>query len=219
MNKWITVATQTLLAKSAQANDFNKAKEEWFVTEKVFDSYLLQCNELPACELCHHEKIRWQFEIQNKINKNTLLVGSTCITKFDIPASTNNITFFHGKIRDSLLLYRIKIIKDQYIKNHILELLNQTKNNEDNNKIKEIERFWIENECFTPQMAYEFINKCKQNSINIHEIVITITLRKIDYRIEILHMKNDEYSLIIPYLGENQILRCNKIRHVIEKKT
>ena len=219
MSKWITIATENLLANSADVKDFDEAIKEWFVTEKVIDSYLVQCSELPACELCRHEKIRWQFEIQNKRNKNTLLVGSTCITKFDIPASTNNVTFFHGKIRDSLLLYRIKTIKDQYIKKHILGLLNQTNNNEDNSKIKEIENFWIDNECFTPQMAYEFINKCKQNNIDIHEIEINITLRKIDYKIEILHMNNDEYSLIIPYLDENQILRCNEIRHAIEKKT
>lgn len=213
MTNWQAIATKNLVSQSVKTTDFDIARKEWYVTEKVIDSYVSGCATLPACELCHHEKIRWQFEIQNKINKNTLLVGSTCITKFDIPATNSEATFFHGKIRDKLLAFRVQTIKNQYIKDHISVLLNQSKNTEENNKtIQEIEIFWTAHNCFTPKMAFDFVNICTQNKIDIQEIEINVTLRKIDYRLEILHMKVHEYKLIVPYLDKNQKATCNNIR-------
>lgn len=37
-----------------------------------------------CCELCDQEKLRYQFQIQNKYTRNKLWVGSSCIFKFSI---------------------------------------------------------------------------------------------------------------------------------------
>jgi hypothetical protein len=212
MQKWLEIATENILLNSVNKIDFNSAKEEWLITEKVIDNYVIDCNDLPCCELCCHEKLRWQFEIQNKLNGNKLLVGSTCITKFDIPVSTNNAAIFHGKIRDDLLLYRIRLIKDQYVKNHIKELFKYIKERVQVEKIEEIEKYWINENCLTPDMAVAFISLCIKTKLNIQELEITISIKRIDEKIGILHMKNEEYEIIKPYLDEKQVKRCNEIR-------
>ena len=55
---------------------------EWFYTGNTID---LEAPEA-QCELCDHPDIRYQFIIQNEYTGNELLIGSECITKFDIRA-------------------------------------------------------------------------------------------------------------------------------------
>lgn len=214
MRNWIDVATDNLLASSVDQRDFANAKKEWVITDKVIDNYLLLNSDcqLPFCELCHHEKLRWQFEIQNINNRNRLLVGSTCITKFDIPVSASNTTVFHGEIRDGLLLYRIKMIKEQYIKKHIADLFKCIRDEEEVHRVHEIEEYWISNNCFTPMMAVSFITLCELKTIDIHEVELSISLKRLDDRIEILHLGNNDFNKIKPYLNEKQIARCKEIR-------
>ena len=219
MTKWIEIANLNLISNSVCKSDFGEAIKEWYITEKIIDNYLQYASNsiLPSCELCEHEKLRWQFEIKNKNNDNKLLVGSTCITKFDIPLGFDKINFFHGEIRDKLLIKKINQIKSKYIHDHLQQLLNKIASSSINDKeqIIGIYQYWEKSGSFTPKMAYIFISKCLSNKININEINLSITLRKIEDRIEILHMSSDEYNLIYPYLEKPQLTKCNKIRSVL----
>jgi hypothetical protein len=221
MKKWLEIATENLLAKSLEQTDFDQATEEWRVTEKVIDNYLSGNGDLPSCELCRHEKLRWQFEIVNRHNQNALLVGSNCITKFDIPISSNAATVFHGKIRDGLLLHRIAEIKSQYVKNHIAELLERLKGGRsaegarDVELIERIERHWSATNAFTPRMAADFVGMCARHAIDIREIELNVSLRTIDDRIEVLRLGQGEYERIVPYLDEGQARRCAEIRRSV----
>jgi hypothetical protein len=212
MKKWLEIATENLLSSSVEQSDFDNAKKEWVITEHVIDNYMGNSGFLPFCELCHHEKLRWQFEIQNKNNNKKLLVGSTCITKFDIPVSANNTSLFHGKIRDGLLLYRIKVIKEEYIRKHIADLFRNIRNEEEIHQIQRIEEYWNVNNCFTPIMATLFITLCEKNQIDIHEVELSISLKRLDERIEVLRLSKTSFSKLLPFLNDNQIKRCKEIR-------
>lgn len=76
-NKWMERAKQNLFIKSTDKRDFNKARNEW-VYKGLEDNEYCEAE----CELCNHEEIRYEYTIQNKINKNIMIVGSQCIKKF-----------------------------------------------------------------------------------------------------------------------------------------
>lgn len=76
-NNWLERAKQNLFKKSNDKNDFNKARSEWVYNGLEDNEY---CEA--ECELCNHEEIRYEYTIQNKINKDIMIVGSQCIKKF-----------------------------------------------------------------------------------------------------------------------------------------
>jgi len=75
-NAWIQNATKNLLPLS-NSSDFANAKKEWEYVglidneEADFD-----------CQLCGHKEIRYEYTIENRINQNEMIVGSSCILKF-----------------------------------------------------------------------------------------------------------------------------------------
>jgi hypothetical protein len=77
MNHWLETSKHNLLPLS-QAESFSEALKEWLFTGLVLD----YDGEEIECELCEHPDLAHHFEIQNTLNKNRLLVGSSCILKF-----------------------------------------------------------------------------------------------------------------------------------------
>ena len=45
MTNWQAIATKNLVSQSVETTDFDKARKEWYVTEKVIDSYVSGCND------------------------------------------------------------------------------------------------------------------------------------------------------------------------------
>ncbi|MDA2124295.1 hypothetical protein PDM82_25705 [Bacillus cereus] len=76
-NDWMKRARKNLLEMSVEKKDFQKARKEWVYIG-------LEDNEDcdAKCELCNHEEIRYEYTIKNKLNNNTMVVGSDCIGKF-----------------------------------------------------------------------------------------------------------------------------------------
>ncbi len=80
---WAARATHNLLPLSREQDRLEVALKEWRYTGHHVDL------EEPAadCELCDHPDIRYQFEIKNLHTGNELLVGSECISRFNIVAT------------------------------------------------------------------------------------------------------------------------------------
>ncbi|KLA04841.1 hypothetical protein B4086_5799 [Bacillus cereus] len=76
-NLWMERAKKNLYKKSVEQSDFQKAREEW-AYEGLEDNQ--DC--IAECELCNHEEIRYEYIIVNRLNNNTMIVGSECIKKF-----------------------------------------------------------------------------------------------------------------------------------------
>lgn len=79
---WIERVKGSILPRSKEQHDVVVALREWFYTGDTYDL------EEPAadCELCGHQDIRYQFTIRNTNTQKELLIGSECITRFEIPA-------------------------------------------------------------------------------------------------------------------------------------
>jgi hypothetical protein len=77
---WMQGVVQNLLPLSEEDADVKAALAEWQYTGYTHD--LEEAYE--DCRLCGYSPIRYQFEIENHHNANTLLVGSECITRFQI---------------------------------------------------------------------------------------------------------------------------------------
>lgn len=69
-----------------EQTNFKELKDQWEYTGNV--EYV----DDEVCQLCGKEHVMWIFKIINKINKNTLWVGSECIKKFEI---SDNKTLMH----------------------------------------------------------------------------------------------------------------------------
>lgn len=78
MNHWLETSKRNLLPLSI-AIGFEDALSEWLFTGTVY-AYE---NEDVQCQLCDHLDLVYHFEIKNRENSNLLLVGSSCILKFD----------------------------------------------------------------------------------------------------------------------------------------
>ena len=83
---WIGRSKETLTQYSVNKKNFREMLNEWFYNGESYDLE----EPCEACELCGYREIRYQFTIQNRINHNELLVGSECITRFDLSGIGEN---------------------------------------------------------------------------------------------------------------------------------
>ena len=98
--KWRNKAQENLLLKSIEQADHLRAAKEWEFSGKVIDHEVVDMR----CELCAGENLRYHFEIKNKVNNNELMVGSTCITKFDITVWDNQGNEILGRNKKTTFL-------------------------------------------------------------------------------------------------------------------
>lgn len=80
MSYWLNNSVKNLLPLS-KAADFESALSEWHFTGAVND-YEGEIKQV-VCELCEHLDLALHYQIKNSITGKFLLVGSSCILKFD----------------------------------------------------------------------------------------------------------------------------------------
>ena len=100
MSTWAERATANLIHLS-RANNLASAMREWSTTGGYDDTH----NVEEVCELCEHEGLRYQYEIENLYTGHSLWVGSTCITKF-VPLFENGEEVVGEEAKASLLRRR-----------------------------------------------------------------------------------------------------------------
>jgi hypothetical protein len=72
-------ASRTLVALS-KSDDLAEAESEWRYAGRYED----HGGPFAICDLCGKQNLRYQFEIQNRVNGQSLLVGSRCVLLFGI---------------------------------------------------------------------------------------------------------------------------------------
>ena len=77
MSTWAERAVANMVRLS-HADNLAAAMREWHTTGGYEDSHSIEL----SCELCEHEQLRYQFEIENRLTHRILWVGSTCVTRF-----------------------------------------------------------------------------------------------------------------------------------------
>jgi hypothetical protein len=69
------------------SGELSEAFTEWSFTEITEDHEDI----IENCQLCNQEQLRYHFEIENKYTQETLMVGSSCILKFNVAVYEKNI--------------------------------------------------------------------------------------------------------------------------------
>jgi len=100
MGNWAEKAAANMLHLS-KAKMLATAMREWSTTGGYDDSHSIG----EVCELCEHEGLRYQYEIENLQTGHTLWVGSTCITKF-VPLYENGREVIGEDAKSNLLRKR-----------------------------------------------------------------------------------------------------------------
>ncbi len=213
---WLEKATENLMRFSSGSGDFDEARKEWRVNDRVIDNYRpgIEADELPSCELCLHEKLRWQFEIENAITGGRMLVGSSCVRKFDFPLRSETRAFFSGKIRDGILDSRVREIKKGYVRDRLDALLAAV--GHETGGIGGIRDRWLKTGRFSPLEAVAVIAACADRGISLDGVELSVSLRTLEDRLEILRLQSAEYEALATHLDESQLARCAGIRRSID---
>ncbi|NOS98771.1 MAG: hypothetical protein HOP25_09920 [Methylotenera sp.] len=119
MTNWAEKATANILHLS-KANNLAEALREWITTGGYEDSHNIE----EICELCEHEGLRYQYEIENLTTLRTLWVGSTCITKF-IPLYENGREVIGEEAKANLLRRRQTEYENNSREERAFELLHK----------------------------------------------------------------------------------------------
>ncbi len=79
---WLSRVKDSIFPLSKEKRVIRIALKEWSYNGETYDL------EEPTedCQLCYHPNIRYQFAIVNRYTNESLLIGSECITEFDIRA-------------------------------------------------------------------------------------------------------------------------------------
>lgn len=117
MGSWAEKATSNMLHLS-RAKTLGEAMREWSTTGGYEDSHSID----EVCELCEHEGLRYQYEIENSITGHSLWVGSTCITKF-VPLYENGQEVIGEEAKARLLRNRQADYEASSRENRAMELL------------------------------------------------------------------------------------------------
>lgn len=117
MSLWLKTAKDNLFQKSVEKKDFIKALSE-FQYINVEDNE----NSDFTCELCQQPNIRYEYLVKNKINDNTLKVGSECIKKFIGELDKENI-YLLDENDNKVTIKRLESDKKEYFKDITLRLM------------------------------------------------------------------------------------------------
>lgn len=102
MSNWAENAAINMIRLS-RADNLKEAMREWGTTGGYDDSHSIE----EVCELCEHEGLRYQFEIENRMTNAILWVGSTCVTRF-VPLYENGIEILGESEKAQILTRRQK---------------------------------------------------------------------------------------------------------------
>jgi hypothetical protein len=83
---WADRVRDSLLPRSREQSDLQRALQEWVYSGSAFDRGRRRAH----CELCGQPDIRYQFRIANRSTGHELLVGSECITRFEMPGEADD---------------------------------------------------------------------------------------------------------------------------------
>ena len=109
------------ILKKSNANTFEKAIEEWYVSGVSID----EARE-SSC-VCGQDKLCYLYEITNRINgENLFPIGSSCITKFGNSRLNEEIDFYNcivrinNAINNNTTIIRINNMDNNFFLNFIL---------------------------------------------------------------------------------------------------
>jgi hypothetical protein len=206
MSRWRNKAITNLLKNSKENTDHAIAAKEWEFTGTVIDH--LTSNH--RCQLCEGENLRYHFEINNKIKQeNSLLVGSSCIKKFDITVFDESGKEIFGSQKSSFLKNIIDQKKQELMLDEVRSLWKVSTLEEKKTIEYCINEYKIKN-CFSPNELNKLFSLMKKHEIDFTQVLFKVSLRSQFELNRLLNMPDYERSRILPCLSVHQKKRFSE---------
>jgi hypothetical protein len=198
---WLSSAITNLLPLSYEKIHLQQALKEWEYRGDMFDLESPQ----ETCKLCGHQDIRYQFEIVNKHNTNTLLVGSECIKKFEdiavLDADGNVMALDAAKQKiDS---DRRKLITDAQTKS-LLNSLIALSRKEEQFDISSFEEGYKVRGAFTPKQLATLIWRFEKYKVPFNKLYFNIYIRRQKDKDALLALADFQIQKMFPCLSDSQ---------------
>ncbi len=199
---YLSRVASNILPVSVEQIDVKKALQEWEYHETHYDTG----NASEICQLCDQEDIRYQFEITNKNNGNTLLIGSQCIKRYDDIAVVDQFGTALPKnlARKKVDRDRRKLITDAQTNSVLSTLvkLSRIKAGEQIN-FEDLLETYREHGAFSPRQLFAVQYRASQNGIECQKGCFKIRLRG-KWKIQLLEMDAWRIEKICELLSPQQ---------------
>lgn len=207
---WMERVKSNILPVSENQRSVSEALKEWTYDGEMYDL------ETPheTCQLCDHPDIRFQFVITNQKNRNRLLIGSECVTKFGgikvVDEYGNALPTPEAKRkvgRD-----RRKLISDAQTKSLINSLIELGRVDTEF-KISSFETDYRERRSFTPKQLALLIWRFEKYKVPFNKSYFNINIRKAKDKKALLEMVDWKLRKMWPCLSTSQKtwVRENKV--------
>lgn len=214
MARWRNKAIVNLLENSQEKNDHSIAAKEWAFSGEVIDHFFSN----KVCQLCESETLRYHFEIKNKSgNNNELLVGSSCIKKFDITVFDENGKEIFGSQKSSFLQKKIEQKKQELMLEQIRALW-KVANPEEKETIEYYVYEHKNKTGFSPDDLYDLFSLMGKYHNEFTKVLFKVSLRSQFELNCLINMPEHERDIILPCLSVAQKKRFSEKNNQAKKE-
>lgn len=209
MNHWLANSIKNLLPLS-RSPEFREALGEWFFTGEV-DDYEGEHADI-LCELCEHPDLVHHFHIKNALTEQSLLVGSSCILKFEQIEVRDN----RGRpILDPILrkgalnsALRARIVETSLAPLRKLWRADRTRRHEIEFLAAEIK----EDLGLSPKQLGDLFQYFEEYQVHYSPKLYKVKMRSYEFAHQVGPMSPSEFNRIAPALSSAQLKRARKWR-------
>jgi len=197
---WTERVKNNIFPVSEEKNNVRRALDEWVYKGNMYDV------ETPdeVCELCDHPNIRYQFEIINIHNQNTLQIGSECVNKFEISVLDQSGKKLTNKdAKKKVNQDRNKLVTDAKKRDLINSLVQLSKVDEDFD-IENFIKYFKENSAFTPKQLTILIWRLEKYKIKFKKSHFKMTIKRNKDKQQLFDMEDWKVKTIWDCLSSSQ---------------
>ena len=172
---------ENILPRS-KAQNLPAAFREWHFTGYTCDHG--EAEEI--CQMCEKEQLRYHFEIKNRLTDHALMVGSTCILRFDVPVFDGDRELTKKEATKHLNDHMRRMRFESCMR--ALEALAKA---EGNPILPNALRWFRQHGSLTPNFAFVVFWRLQQNKIDHDPTFFTVSLRRHQHQDDLRRMPSD----------------------------
>lgn len=199
-DSWVQRVRQNLLPLSLEKQDLTLALKEWYYAGTAYDLEV----DTEDCELCDHPNIRFQFEIYNQFTEQVLMVGSECITKFDIAAQDDAGRILGKKASKRKVAQDRRKLIDDARKQRMLNVLLKLARVDQEFKIDSFITYVQDRGAFTPDQLKLLIWRLEKHRIQHQKSDFKLIVRRDREKQQLLAMEDWQLKKIWDYMSDSQ---------------
>ncbi|MDI6449221.1 hypothetical protein [Anaerobaca lacustris] len=197
---WTERVRSALQPLSVEKHAVGRMLREWYYTGSTYDLE----EPVEDCELCGHQGIRYQFEIENSHTGHSLLVGSECITKFDITAVDEAGELLDAdETRHRVRKDRRKLITDAR-RRRVINALVQLAHADTEFEIESFIDYFQDRDAYTPNQLSLLVWRLKKHRIKYRESDLKMIIRRDREKNQLRSMADWKVRQIWPCMSASQ---------------